>query len=101
MKCWRKAALFVEVTTGAIGLGAAIDFLNEVGMEQIEEHDANLLHYAVQQLSHDKDVVIYGPLANRKSLIMFNVGSIHPHEMVTIWILTGWRLEPVTTAASR
>ncbi|MFC5647677.1 cysteine desulfurase [Paenibacillus solisilvae] len=85
---WRESPWRFEGGTpmiaGAIGLGAAIDFLNEVGMEHIEAHDADLLHYAVQQLSSIKDVVIYGPLANRKSLITFNVGSIHPHDMATI-----------------
>lgn len=85
---WREVPWRFEggtpIIAGAVGLGAAIDFLSEVGMQRIEEHDAGLLHYALQQLSQIKEVTVYGPKENRKSLITFNVGSIHPHDVATV-----------------
>jgi cysteine desulfurase/selenocysteine lyase len=73
------------IIAGAVGLGAAIDFLNQVGMKRIEEHGSKLLSYASKQLKQIKDLIIYGPQENRKSLLTFNVGDIHPHDVATVF----------------
>ncbi len=85
---WRELPYKFEAGTPmiaeAIGLGAAIDFLNEVGMDQIAEHDRQLAQYAYEQLAETPDVVIYGPKENRTSLITFNIEGVHAHDTATI-----------------
>jgi cysteine desulfurase/selenocysteine lyase len=70
----------------AIGYGAAIDYLNGIGMEAIRKHEIDLTHYALAQLSEVKDITIYGPTdAERKGgLVSFNIGEIHAHDVGTI-----------------
>ncbi|NYZ60781.1 cysteine desulfurase [Candidatus Micrarchaeota archaeon] len=69
---------------GAIGLGAAVDYLNKIGMEEIRKHEIELLSYALGKLKDE--VTIYGPLDARKrtGLIAFNVAGVHPHDVATI-----------------
>lgn len=69
---------------GAIGLGAAIDYLNKIGMEEIRKHEVELLSYAIGKLKDE--VAIYGPLDARKrtGLISFNVPGVHAHDVATI-----------------
>jgi len=69
---------------GAIGLGAAVDYLNKIGMEEIRKHEIELLSYALGKLKDE--VTIYGPLDARKrtGLIAFNVPGVHPHDVATI-----------------
>lgn len=69
---------------GAIGLGAAIDYLNKIGMEEIRKHEIELISYALGKLKDE--VTIYGPLDARKrtGLIAFNVAGVHPHDVATI-----------------
>lgn len=71
---------------GGIGLGAAIDFLNEVGMDNIAAHDQHLAAYAVERLSQIEGVTIYGPLdpAKRAGLVTFNIKDVHPHDVATV-----------------
>ena len=69
-----------------IAFGAALDFLNDVGMDAIAAHDAELTHYAVDRLSHLEGLDIYGP-ANpdeRSAVIAFNYRDIHSHDVATI-----------------
>ncbi|MEX2551821.1 MAG: cysteine desulfurase [Actinomycetota bacterium] len=70
----------------AIGLGAAIDYLNAIGFEAIREHEVALTRYALAQLSEVKSLKIYGPRdAERKGgLVSFNLGDIHAHDVGTI-----------------
>ena len=70
----------------AIGYGAAIDYLNGIGMEAIRKHEIDLTQYAIAQLSEVKDITIYGPKdAERKGgLVSFNIGEIHAHDVGTI-----------------
>src|SRR3990167_3010629 len=74
-----------------IAFANAIDYLNDVGMDNIFSHDKELVEYAFSKLSKIKDVKIYGPmdLSKRSSLIAFNIFDdsdrlIHPHDLSTI-----------------
>ncbi len=67
----------------AIALGAAIDYLNEIGIENIEEYEKELVNYLYKKLSEQKDVRIYGP-KERCSLVSFNVADLHPHDVASI-----------------
>lgn len=71
------------VIAGAIGLGAAIDFLNEIGMDAILEHGEKLVKYAMERLSDIDELTIYGP-AKRAGLITFNLKDVHPHDTSTV-----------------
>jgi cysteine desulfurase/selenocysteine lyase len=74
------------IIAGAIGLGAAIDFLNEVGMEQIEAHEHKLAAYAMEKMSDVEGLTIYGPrdAANRAGVVTFNLTDVHPHDVATV-----------------
>jgi cysteine desulfurase/selenocysteine lyase len=71
---------------GAIGLGAAIDFLNEVGLDNIAEHELKLSQYALEKLSTIEGISIYGPMdpAKRSGLVTFNIEDVHPHDVATV-----------------
>ena len=71
---------------GAIALGAAADFLDEVGFDAIAEHERELLAYALERLDDLGGVRIYGPtdLDERSGVISFTVGDAHPHDISTI-----------------
>lgn len=68
---------------GAIGLGAAIDYLESVGMEAIREHERELVRYAFEVFDAMGGVEIYGPRGERAGLIAFNYAGIHPHDLST------------------
>ncbi|HLF69965.1 MAG TPA: cysteine desulfurase [Actinomycetota bacterium] len=70
----------------AIGLGAAIDYLNGLGMKAIHDHEVELTKYAIAKLSDLDGMVIYGPHeADRKGgLVSFTLGDIHAHDVGTI-----------------
>jgi cysteine desulfurase/selenocysteine lyase len=72
------------IIAGAIGLGAAIDFLNEVGLENIERHEKKLVAYALEQMKEIEGLSIYGPTVDRSSLITFNLDGVHPHDLATV-----------------
>jgi cysteine desulfurase/selenocysteine lyase len=71
---------------GAIGLGAAIDFLNEVGLDNIAAHEHKLSVYALEKLSTVEGITIYGPKdpAKRSGLVTFNIEDVHPHDVATV-----------------
>lgn len=71
------------IIAGAIGLGAAIDFLNEVGMDDIMDYEMKLADYALEKLRTIDDVDIYGP-EERAALVTFNLGDVHPHDAATV-----------------
>ncbi|MFC4387127.1 cysteine desulfurase [Gracilibacillus marinus] len=71
------------IIAGAIGLGAAIDFLNEIGMEEIEAHEKQLVSYAQGKLSTIDGITIYGP-KQRSGLVTFNIEGVHPHDTATV-----------------
>jgi cysteine desulfurase/selenocysteine lyase len=72
------------VIAGAVGLGAAIDFLEQVGMEEIHRHGEQLAKYALERLSRLEDIAVYGPREGRAGLVTFNLGDIHPHDVSTV-----------------
>ena len=71
---------------GGIAFGAAIDFMNEVGFDNIAKHEHELLVYGTQRLQEIKGVTIYGPtdLNKKASVISFNIENIHPYDIGTI-----------------
>ena len=71
---------------GAIGLGAAVDYLNHIGMRKIRLHEQELTRYAIDHLSRIKGISIYGPKdpSQREGVVSFNVGDIHAHDMATL-----------------
>ncbi|WP_163536552.1 cysteine desulfurase [Gracilibacillus sp. YIM 98692] len=71
------------IIAGAIGLSAAIDFLEEVGLEQIEEHEKRVVQYAQEKLSEVDGLTIYGP-KQRGGLVTFNIEGVHPHDSATV-----------------
>ncbi|HLR64153.1 MAG TPA: cysteine desulfurase [Pseudogracilibacillus sp.] len=77
------------IIAGAVGLGAAIDFLQDVGMDQIEQHGEKLAKYAYDRLNAIDGLTIYGPKNDRASLITFNIGDIHPHDVSTVLDMNG------------
>lgn len=71
---------------GAMGLSAAIDYLNSVGMSAIEECEKELVRYAITELSKLPYVTLYGcgELVDKTGVISFNVHDVHPHDVSTI-----------------
>lgn len=73
---------------GAIGLGAAVDFLNEIGLKKIHAHEQEIMHYAFEQLNkHFGDVLkIHGPkdLEKRAANIAFSFKEYHPHDIAAL-----------------
>ncbi|MCP3781466.1 cysteine desulfurase [Paenibacillus sp. MZ03-122A] len=72
------------IIASAIGLGAAIDFLEQIGLDVIEAHDKQLTSYAVQRMKQIENLKIYGPEEGRLGLVTFNLGKIHPHDLATV-----------------
>lgn len=74
------------IIAGAIGLGAAIDFVNEIGLEKIEAHEHKLAAYALQKLGAIEGLTIYGPKnpEARAGVITFNLEDVHPHDVATV-----------------
>jgi cysteine desulfurase / selenocysteine lyase len=68
----------------AVGLGAAVDYLETIGMEAVFAHDRALLDYALRRLKALDDIELYGPEGeDRGGIVPFNVGGIHPHDVAT------------------
>ena len=69
----------------AIGLAAAVDYLNQVGLEAIFVHEQELLEYAHQKLAEIEGITIYGPKPRQKTgAITFNLEGIHPHDIAGV-----------------
>ena len=69
---------------GGIVLGTAIDYLNSVGFENIQEYEHELLDYATKRLSEIEGLRIYGTGKNKASVISFNIDGIHPYDVGSI-----------------
>ncbi len=68
---------------GVIGVGAAIDYLEAIGLENIQRHDTNLSNYAMQCMSEVPGIRILGPQSgHRGSLVAFHLDFAHPHDLV-------------------
>ncbi|HOT96106.1 MAG TPA: SufS family cysteine desulfurase [bacterium] len=68
---------------GAVGLAAAIDYLEEIGMTAIAEHDHALTQLALEKLASLEGIILYGPRTERGPALSFNLASIHPHDLAT------------------
>jgi len=69
---------------GAIGLGAAIDYINHLGIDNIAAHEHDLLTYATESLSAIPDIRIIGTAAQKAAVVSFIIEGIHPHDIGTI-----------------
>ncbi|MDJ0813853.1 MAG: cysteine desulfurase [Woeseiaceae bacterium] len=70
--------------SGVVGLGAAVDYLVDVGLDRIAGHEEQLLGYMTQRLGDLPDVRLIGTARNKASVQSFIVGDIHPHDLGTI-----------------
>ena len=69
---------------GGIAFGAAIDYMNSIGFENISSYESELLDYATQELLKIEGLKIYGPEKNKTSVISFNLEGIHPYDVGSI-----------------
>jgi cysteine desulfurase / selenocysteine lyase len=69
----------------AIGLGAAVDYLNELGMENVRRHEQEITAYAMKQLQAVPEVTVYGPEATQRGgVVSFTLADIHAHDLASI-----------------
>lgn len=86
---WKELPWKFEAGTpniaGVIGLGAAIDYLTEIGMDAISAHELELMEYVFPKLQGIPGLTIYGSqdLAKRTGVISFNIDNLHPHDVAT------------------
>ncbi|MEG0285307.1 MAG: cysteine desulfurase [Vagococcus sp.] len=76
---------------GAIALGSAIDYLTEIGMENIHQHEEELVAYVLPKLQAIEGLTIYGPQDPKKhtGVIAFNIDAVHPHDASTALDMEG------------
>jgi len=69
-----------------IAFGSAIDYLNQLGMENVREHEIEITDYALTRLSQLEGIVMYGPPDPRErgGVVSFNFGDLHPHDIGTV-----------------
>ncbi len=65
----------------AVGLGAAVDYLDALGMENVREHERRLGEYAYRRLSAIGGITVYGPENDRTGLVSFFLPDVHPHDL--------------------
>jgi cysteine desulfurase/selenocysteine lyase len=69
----------------AVGFGAAVDYITGVGLAAIEQHEHELLAYALERLSEVPGIVLYGPPAERRAgIVSFNLEGVHPHDVAQV-----------------
>ncbi|MAG18290.1 MAG: cysteine desulfurase [Candidatus Diapherotrites archaeon] len=86
---WNKLPWKFEAGTpniaGAIGFGEAIDYINKIGIENIEEHEKALLEFGLKKLKEIDKINLYGPEKEpRTGIISFNLKNVHPHDVAQI-----------------
>lgn len=92
---WKELPWKFEAGTpniaGAIGLGAAIDYLLMVGLSAIQEHEKKLMAYLWPKLTAIPELTIYGPMdtAKRTGIVTFNLDGLHPHDVATAMDMEG------------
>lgn len=72
------------IIAGAVGLGAAIDFLESIGLDAIAQHESRLVDYALKRLREVEGLTIYGPAERHVGLVTFNLDDVHPHDVATV-----------------
>jgi cysteine desulfurase / selenocysteine lyase len=74
----------------AVGLGAAIDYLTEIGLDAVGAHEHELTAYALERLAEIDGVTLYGPPPDRRAgIVSFNVDDIHPHDVAQVLDIDG------------
>jgi cysteine desulfurase/selenocysteine lyase len=68
---------------GAIGLAAAIDYLEGIGRDEIFRHDVDLAQYALERMTKLRRLRVFGPMKNRAGVISFVMDAVHPHDLTT------------------
>jgi cysteine desulfurase/selenocysteine lyase len=68
----------------AIGLGAALDYMQDIGLEAIAAHEADLRDYAMARLSEINSLRIFGRARNKGAIVSFNMEGAHPHDVSTV-----------------
>ncbi|WP_125980158.1 cysteine desulfurase [Loigolactobacillus iwatensis] len=81
---WKFEAGTPDIS-GAIGLGAAIDYLSAIGMANVQAHEQELVNYVLPKLLAIDDLTVYGPHdpAQHTGVIAFNLNGLHPHDLAT------------------
>lgn len=69
---------------GGIAFGAALDYMNSIGFDNIAAYEHDLLEYATEKLLEIEDLKIYGTSTEKTAVISFNIGDIHPYDIGTI-----------------
>ncbi|MBT8282232.1 MAG: aminotransferase class V-fold PLP-dependent enzyme, partial [Muriicola sp.] len=69
---------------GGIAFGAALDYLNQIGLDAIEQYEHELLEYATKKLLEIDGLQIYGTAADKTAVISFNIKGIHPYDIGTL-----------------
>src|SRR3989338_3836461 len=67
-----------------IGFGAAVDYLNKIGMKEVRKHEEELTKYAIKKMSPISGVTIHGLAAERGGAVSFSIDGVHPHDIATI-----------------
>ena len=81
---WKFEAGTPAIAQG-VGLGAAVDFLTELGMDAVHEHERDLIAYALEALSEVDGLTLYGPPAHQRGgVASFNLKGIHPHDVASV-----------------
>ncbi len=92
---WKELPWKFEAGTpniaGAIAIGAAIDFLTEIGLEEIHQHEAELVAYVLPKLLAIEGLTVYGPQdpAHHTGVLAFNLDGLHPHDTATALDMEG------------
>jgi cysteine desulfurase/selenocysteine lyase len=87
---WNELPFKFEAGTNAIaeaiGLGAAIDYLGEIGMERVREHERELTAYALERLPEVEGITLYGPdsVDKRGGVVPFTIEGMHPHDIAEL-----------------
>ncbi|WOV83451.1 cysteine desulfurase [Sporosarcina jeotgali] len=79
------------IIAGAIGMAAAIDYIESVGLDNIEKHEHELVAYAMEQMKTVEGLEIYGPRdsSKRAGIVTFNLDGVHPHDLATVLDMNG------------
>jgi cysteine desulfurase/selenocysteine lyase len=68
----------------AIGLGAAIDYLSNIGLENIYKHEKELVEYTIEKMKQIDGIEIYNP-TSETGIVSFNIKDVHPHDAITFF----------------
>ena len=71
---------------GVIGLGAAVDYLSKLGMQNVRKHEKDITKYALERIATVEGLILYGTrdVEKRGAAISFNLGGIHAHDLATV-----------------